>query len=75
MVVQKLCGVGNESIFMAVMRPSTSGDPNTVRVWITNAGTVLCADDRFRDWFGTSSKDLVGRSISSMSTDMEGFEK
>ena len=38
-------------------------------------GTVLCADERFRDWFGISSKELVGRSISSMSTDMEGFEK
>lgn len=48
LTVQRLCGVGSDAVFIGVMRPSTSGDPNTVRVWITMTGSVLCADDRFR---------------------------
>jgi hypothetical protein len=28
-----------------------------------------------RDWFGVGTQDIVGRNISSMSTDMEGFDK
>lgn len=48
LTVQQLCGVGSDAVFIGVMRPSTSVDPNTVRVWITMTGSVLCADDRFR---------------------------
>jgi hypothetical protein len=46
-----------------------------LQVWTTPNGIVLCADDRFRDWFGLPSKELVGRSISSLSTDIEGFDR
>lgn len=46
-----------------------------LQVWATTTGTVLCADDRFTDWFGLSSRELVGRSISSLSTDIEGFDR
>jgi hypothetical protein len=46
-----------------------------LQVWATPTGIVLCADERFRDWFGVPSKELVGRSISSLSTDIEGFDR
>jgi hypothetical protein len=46
-----------------------------LQVWVTPSGLVLCADERFRDWFGVPSKELVGRSISSLSTDIEGFDR
>ena len=38
MVVQKLCGIGNDAIFMSVLRPAVESDPSLVKVWITNAG-------------------------------------
>jgi hypothetical protein len=75
MVVQRLCGIGSDAIFMSVLRPATAPDPSLVKVWVTTNGVVLCADERFRDWFGMNGRELVGRSISTLSTDIEGFDK
>jgi hypothetical protein len=75
MVVQRLCGLGSDSIFMSVLRPATAPDPALVKVWVTTGGVVLCADERFRDWFGLAGRELVGRAISSLCTDIEGFDK
>jgi len=75
MVVQRLCGVGSDAIFMSVMRPAVVSDPSVVKVWATTGGVVLCADERFKDWFGHNGTEMVGRQISSLSTDVEGFDK
>eukprot|EP00883_Tetradesmus_obliquus_P002715 jgi/Sobl393_1/12921/SZX78204.1 len=75
LAVQKLSGVGADAIFMGVLRNRVDDDPNIVRVWTTPAGVVLCADERFRDWFGLPSGELVGRPVSGLSTDIEGFDR
>jgi hypothetical protein len=45
MVVQKLCGIGNDAIFMSVLRPAVESDPSLVKVWITNAGGAASCQD------------------------------
>lgn len=54
MVVQKLCGIGSDAIFMSVLRPAVMSDPSLVKVWITNAGAGTVAGMGFNQ--GTAWK-------------------
>lgn len=74
--IQRLSGVGADTIFMGIMRPThTQVDINVVRLWVTPAGIVLCTSDKFRDWFGMPSTDVVGTTVNSLCTDAEAFDR
>ncbi|KAF8055488.1 tmcC [Scenedesmus sp. PABB004] len=74
LVVTRLSGVGSDSIFMGVLRADNTAS-DTVKIWATPTGTVLCTDERFRDFFGLASKEVVGRAVSSLTTDVEAFAR
>lgn len=71
LLVQQLSGDGADNIYMGVMRPTKTEDISVVKVWTTPAGIVLCVDEHFSDWFGISSKQVVGRNVGTMTTDGE----
>ena len=73
--VTKLSGSGQDSIFLGVIRKPQVQDMSTVRLFMTTAGTILCADDHFYNTFGVDPLSLVGRSFSSLGTDMEALQK
>lgn len=74
--VVKLSGVGDESIFMGVVRPPRARDATSVRVWATpGTGVILTADESFSDQFGVPAAELLGRSVSSLGPDIEVLNK
>jgi hypothetical protein len=45
-------------------------DMSVVELWLMpHSGTILCAEPRFTDWFGFTSKDIVGRSAEMLACD------
>lgn len=46
LLVRRLSGRGQESVFMGVLKQVQESDPNLVRVWCTPGGTILCSDDQ-----------------------------
>ena len=75
LVVTKISGSGGDSVFLGVLRTTNTDDANRVKVWATPSGQILCADQRFSDWFGVTPADLVGKPFSSLGTDIEALEK
>ena len=45
-----------------------------LKVWCTPTGTVLCTADGYKDAFGSSTYEVAGRELSSLSPDQEGLE-
>ena len=75
LVVTKISGSGGDSVFLGVLRTTNNDDANIVKLWATPSGQILCADQRFSDWFGVTPADLVGKPFSSLGTDIEALEK
>jgi len=50
-VVTKLSGSGQDQVFMGVLRQQQDNDPSRIRIWASTTGVILCADDRFSDWW------------------------
>ncbi len=75
LLVSKLAGTGQDSVFMGVVRETVVEDKQLVKVWCTTNGTILCADQRFSDWFGVPPAEIVGRSFSSLGADIEGLDR
>jgi hypothetical protein len=75
LVVVKLSGTGSEAIFMGAVKSAVSEDPNLVKLWTTTTGIIMCADQKFSDWFGMTPTDMLGRSFTSLGSDMEILEK
>jgi len=44
----QVSGVGNDAIFMGVMRRYEI-EPGVIRVWLMPSGVVVCVDERFVD--------------------------
>ena len=71
----KISGSGADSVFLGVLRTTNNDDANLVKVWATPSGQILCADQRFSDWFGVTPTDMVGKAFSSLGTDIEMLDK
>ena len=74
LVVTKISGSGADSVFLGVMRTTNNDDANLVKVWATPGGQILCADQRFSDWFGVTPADLVGTPFSALGADIEALD-
>jgi hypothetical protein len=75
LLVIKLSGTGQDSVFMGVIHKPEVTDTTAVKVWMTMTGVVLCADELFNDAFGMEPATLVGRSFTSLGTDMEAIQR
>jgi hypothetical protein len=77
LVVTKISGgtSSQDNVFLGVLRQPPVNDPTMLKLWTTTAGTILCAEARFSEWFGLQPHDLVGRAFSSLSTDIEGLNR
>jgi hypothetical protein len=62
-------------MYMGILRKFQVKDDGNVTVFALPNGTVLCADNSFADCFGLAAKDVMGRTISGLSTDQEAFDK
>lgn len=61
---------------MGILRlAEVQSDVNLVKVWATPAGIVLCASDKFRDWFGTPSSEVIGKNVNTLSTEPEAMDR
>lgn len=70
----RLSGLGNDAIFMGVMKPiDVSRD--AVQVWTTTTGTIVCADPRYLDWFGRPHQELAGMEFRSLGESPELLTK
>jgi hypothetical protein len=76
--VVRLSGVGADSLFMGVIRPAVSSalaSNHVVNFHIAADGIVLCPDKSCMDAFGIQPVDVIGRSFSNLTTDVEGVSK
>lgn len=73
-----ISGIGNDSMFMGVVRQNTpvcvEGNV-AVRFWTTTAGMILCADSNTAGILGMDAASLVGQYFSSLCTDVEGVNR
>mmetsp|Transcript_10121 Transcript_10121/g.26269 ORF Transcript_10121/g.26269 Transcript_10121/m.26269 type:complete len:2025 (-) Transcript_10121:314-6388(-) len=74
LAVTKVSGVGNDSVFMGVMRPYTV-EAGVIRVWCTPSGGVISVDERFFDSFGKKYSEVAGRPFSSLVRDQDVIMK
>jgi hypothetical protein len=42
-----------------------------VRCWTTMDGQIMCADERFGDWFGKRQLDISGKMVTSLLAEQE----
>lgn len=75
LAVTKISGARQDSIFLGVLRSSVSKDSRVLRVYTTALGVVLCAEERFSDYFGMDSKDLIGKKFSLLGVDVDAIER
>ena len=75
LVVVRLSGTGSEAIYMGAIKFAVTEDPNVVKLWTTTTGIIMCADQKFSDWFGVTPTDMLGRSFTSLGTEIEVLEK
>ncbi|KXZ48338.1 hypothetical protein GPECTOR_28g744 [Gonium pectorale] len=59
-LVTKTQGVGQDSIFMGLLKEVES-DPNQLKAWVMPNGVTLCADQSFTDYAGWAPNDLIGK--------------
>ncbi|KAF5829405.1 hypothetical protein DUNSADRAFT_16104 [Dunaliella salina] len=74
LAVTKVSGVGNDSVFMGVLRPYTV-EAGVIRVWCTPSGGVISVDERFFDSFGKTYSEVAGRPFSSLVRDQDVIMK
>eukprot|EP00775_Hariotina_reticulata_P007054 gene7054-7268_t len=70
-----LSGAGTEQLFIGVVRKLQPARDSTIQVFTSASGIMLCADGGFTDALGFSTKDLIGRSFSSICHDQDGVGK
>eukprot|EP00775_Hariotina_reticulata_P003511 gene3511-3781_t len=75
LTVTRISGIGLDSIYMGILRAYNIKDDGNVKVWALPNGVAMCCDDHFRDCFGITSSSVLGRNISSFSTDQEAFDR
>jgi hypothetical protein len=75
LTVTRISGIGLDSIYMGIMRAFNIKDDGNVKVWALPNGIAMCCDDHFRDCFGITSSSVLGRKISSYSTEQEAFDR
>ncbi|KAG2487340.1 hypothetical protein HYH03_014056 [Edaphochlamys debaryana] len=71
--VTKLSGIGEDSVFMGVVKPLPPSRL-TVRAWLAPNGTCLCADQQFSSMVGWQEGELVGRSLAAICTEPDAVE-
>lgn len=73
-LVTKISGDGIDSVFMGVFA-AVADDKTVVRVYVAPGGSILCADQRFQDWFGRSPSDIQGKPFHSMGVEQGQLEQ
>ncbi|KAG2431968.1 hypothetical protein HYH02_013184 [Chlamydomonas schloesseri] len=82
--VTKVSGLSEDSVFMGTLEPLPS-PPHTACAWLLGGGitatdgtgaaalgiTLIAADDRFLDWLGYDTSELVGQAVGGLLEDAE----
>jgi hypothetical protein len=73
MTVSHMSGVGEDSVFMAVIIPAAP-DRTTAKAWLLPSGHFMGVDSTFIDWLGYRPNELVGASITEVIKDPRALE-
>lgn len=60
---------------MGMVRKPVMSDPQAVTIWASPAGTILCTDTNYADFFGTDPAGIMGMGFNTLGTDMEALDR